>query len=39
MDGNLSRNLETYFPLIGNTLHPDHWGVALRGGLLLQALL
>uniref|UniRef100_A0A674GKY4 Putative hydroxypyruvate isomerase n=1 Tax=Taeniopygia guttata TaxID=59729 RepID=A0A674GKY4_TAEGU len=32
MDGNLSRNLETYFPLIGNTLCPDHWGVALRGG-------
>lgn len=38
MDGNLSRNLETYFPLIGNTLHPnqllrDHGaGVALRWG-------
>nr|XP_009912751.1 PREDICTED: putative hydroxypyruvate isomerase isoform X1 [Haliaeetus albicilla] len=36
MDGNLSRNLETYFPLIGNALHPN-WllcgrgaGVALR---------
>ncbi|XP_066048746.1 putative hydroxypyruvate isomerase isoform X1 [Chamaea fasciata] len=36
MDGNLSRNLEMYFPLIGNTLHPHQLhcghgaGVALR---------
>ncbi|XP_075280172.1 putative hydroxypyruvate isomerase isoform X1 [Opisthocomus hoazin] len=28
MDGNLSRNLETYFPLIGNAQHPD----LLHGG-------
>lgn len=28
MDGNLSRNLETYFPLIGNALHLTSFAAA-----------